>query len=332
MIRKQLSHLFLYSIFILSSSFFPTLSIAQDEAQSEKGIFYPADSFRKCRFYTAYGAGAIAYTGTVIGLSDVWYSQFDRSKFHFYNDWGIWRNIDKLGHAYTAYLYTDLIYDINKWVGMKDRKSLWMAAGAASLFQLTIEVLDGYSERWGFSPWDIASNTAGSAFFVVQHLLWQEQRIRLKYSAFPQSYSTAVIPSLNNKGTMTYQERVEELYGKGIASRIIKDYNGQTYWLSVNLASFGVPHPEWLNWAVGIGASDLYDGDNNKWISDGINYYAPFPQRTVFYLSPDINWSAFKGENAFLNTILDLLNYLKAPLPAVSVDTQGNIGWYLVFF
>lgn len=245
---------------------------------------------------------------------------------------GEWANIDKYGHAYTTYLYTDLLHDMTIWTGVNDRTSLWMAAGAANLFQLTIEIMDGYNTRWGFSVWDLGFNFSGSALYVGQELLWDEQRIRLKFSTFPQTYSSRIVPSADNSGTMTYKERTQNLYGTGLASRLLKDYNGQTYWLSVNLASFGIPHPQWLNWAIGVGAYDIYGGFDNEWIADNTIYRTPFSPTTVFYLSPDINWTAFKGKNGFINSLLELMNYIKAPLPAISVDMHGNIEWYLVFF
>lgn len=335
--NKQLVK-FLTLILISGLLFFPTMSLNAQEAdtlnlsQSKKGFLSPADTFSKPRFYSALGLGVAGYSATLYGLSNAWYSQYDRSSFHFYDDFGVWRNMDKLGHAYTTYLYTDVLHGMSKWTGMNDRSALWLAAGAANFFQLTIEVLDGFSAEWGFSMSDFAANITGSVLYVSQHLLWEEQRVRLKFSTFPQTYGDHLIPSHDNSGTMTYKDRASDLYGRGLASRLLKDYNGQTYWLSVNPASFNVPHPDWLNWAIGIGAADMYAGESNTWVSGSTIYHAPFPQKTIFYLSPDLNWSAFRGKSDFMNTLLGILNYVKAPLPAVSIDTQGNIGWYLVFF
>jgi hypothetical protein len=48
---------------------------------------------------------------------------------------------------------------------------------------------------------------------------------------------------------------------------MLKDYNGQTYWLSVNLHSFykGSKIPKWLNLAIGYGANGMLtgNGENN---------------------------------------------------------------------
>src|SRR3979490_1446479 len=43
--------------------------------------------------------------GTVItiGLNYLWYKKFPHSKFHYFNDNAEWLNVDKVGHAATAY-------------------------------------------------------------------------------------------------------------------------------------------------------------------------------------------------------------------------------------
>ena len=51
---------------------------------------------------------------------------------------------------------------------------------------------------------------------------------------------------------------------------MLKDYNGQTYWLSANLKSFfpGSNIPPWLNVAIGYGADGMFGGFENKWIDE----------------------------------------------------------------
>jgi hypothetical protein len=58
--------------------------------------------------------------------------------------------------------------------------------------------------------------------------------------------------------TQCFRESLEQM---------LKDYNGQTYWLSVNLHSFykGSKIPKWLNLAIGYGANGMLtgNGENN---------------------------------------------------------------------
>jgi hypothetical protein len=62
----------------------------------------------------------------------------------------------------------------------------------------------------------------GTALFVSQELLWKEQRITPKFSFH----------------TTQYAQYRPNVLGSSLAEQMLKDYNGQTYWLSVNLHSF----------------------------------------------------------------------------------------------
>ncbi|OJU23360.1 MAG: hypothetical protein BGN92_03335 [Sphingobacteriales bacterium 41-5] len=49
-------------------------------------------------------------------------------------------------------------------------------------FLTVIEILDGFSNKWGFSWGDMAANVFGAGMFQGQQLLWNEQRIKFKFS------------------------------------------------------------------------------------------------------------------------------------------------------
>ena len=124
--------------------------------QSQTSFFAPADSFHKARFWTSTGLIAAGYTATVIGLNEIWYKQYPRSGFHVQDDWGEWRNVDKAGHAMTAYMYSRWLAGVARWAGVKQSSADWIGVGSAMLFQTTIEVMDGFSEKWGFSWSDLS--------------------------------------------------------------------------------------------------------------------------------------------------------------------------------
>jgi hypothetical protein len=90
---------------------------------------------------------------------------------------------------------------------------------------------------------DIIAN-AWALLFVSQELLWKEQRITPKFS-----FHTTQCPVQ----TQCFREFRNKL-----------DYNGQTYWLSVNLHSFYIKIPKWLN-LLGYGANGMLtgNGENN---------------------------------------------------------------------
>jgi len=93
----------------------------QDEKQA---FFAPSDTLNKPRFYTGLGFTIASYTATSIGLYNSWYKQFDQSAFHSFDDWGEWKNMDKFGHAYTAYNLSNIGYQGARWTGMTKKNAL----------------------------------------------------------------------------------------------------------------------------------------------------------------------------------------------------------------
>ena len=52
----------------------------------------------------------LGYGASMIGLNKIWYAGYPKSSFHYYNDAGEWLDMDKVGHVYTAYSLSRLIY------------------------------------------------------------------------------------------------------------------------------------------------------------------------------------------------------------------------------
>ena len=57
-------------------------------------------------------------------------------------------------------------------------------------FLTVVEVFDGYSSEWGASSGDIVANVSGTALYVSQELLWNEQRITPKFSFHQNKFSS----------------------------------------------------------------------------------------------------------------------------------------------
>ncbi len=314
------------------------MAIAQDDV----GLHFleRPDSLHPVRFWTSAGAGALTYTGVMIGLNEIWYADFERSRFQFFNDLGEWHDMDKMGHAFTAYMESHYIYQGARWTGMKERPSIWLGVAMGSLFQASIEILDAHSAKWGFSVPDIAFNTAGCAIFAGQQLAWGEQRILLKVSSTRPSYPDYRVRSVDGGRSMLLSERADELFGRQFPETFIKDYNGQTIWASINLHAFFAKSdsklPPWLNVAVGYGAQNMYGGFENEWTDDdGILYRLDddiFPRYQQFYLSLDIDLSRIKTKSRWLKTIFSVLNIIKIPAPALEVNTLGNVRFHPIYF
>ena len=233
--------------------------------------------------------------------------------------------MDKAGHVYTAYFESVWSTRAFQWTGMENKKAVLIGGATGFALQSTLEVLDGFSAKWGASAGDIIANAAGSAICISQELLWNEQRIQIKFSAHPVKYPDDLIT------------RTHDLFGYSIAERSLKDYNGQTYWLSVNPSSFihneQSRFPKWLNISVGYGVSGMFGGVENIWEENGEQVIrTDIPRVRQFYLSPDIDFTRIKTKSALLKTVFSVANIIKIPAPALQVDSKGEWKVWGVYF
>ncbi len=130
--------------------------------------------------------------------------------------------------------------------------------------------------------------------------------------------------------------RADELYGKSIQERILKDYNGQTYWLSMNLKSFAhnINIPAWLNVAVGYGAKGVFGGFENTGFDKRGNIIFNRPdieRQRQWYFSPDVDFTKIKTGKRLVKTLFSLMNMIKMPAPALELS-GGKLKGHLLFF
>ena len=157
-------------------------------------FFYGDEMFNRKRFIsTSIGIGA-TWAGGMIGLNQVWYSQISKSPWNSFDDSKNWLQMDKVGHFYTAYKINALTTDLYDWGGAY-RASKWIGFGVSLGFQTTLEFFDAYTEEWGWSWSDMAANTLGSVGYLVQRLVWDEQRIIPKFSYSPTEFA-AIRPNV----------------------------------------------------------------------------------------------------------------------------------------
>lgn len=299
-------------------------------------FFEPLDTFHKTRFYTALGISSVTYTTFSIGLYNAWYKKYNTGTFHLFNDWNEWRHMDKIGHVYTSYFQSVLCFKGAQWTGLNKKQSMLTGLVCGGLFQTTIEIMDGFSDKWGFSVPDFGANLLGLGFFAAQQQYWDEQRIYLKVSSIPKKYSSQPIQSLDGSRFSSQKERASELYGNNFLELYLKDYNAQTYWMSVNVASFlpdGNRWPNWLNVAFGYGAENMFGGFENRWETNGYTFVLDqpnYPRYSQFYLGFDVDFQKIRSRNKLANTLLTMFNVFKVPSPALEVNTLGQIKFYLL--
>jgi uncharacterized protein YfiM (DUF2279 family) len=289
-----------------------------------------ADTLNKKRVKHALIGATATYGVAAYGMYKSWYEDSERTGLHSFDDWNEWNNMDKYGHMATSQYQSYLAYRGARWCGYTEKKATIIGAGTSLLLQTTIEVMDGFSEKWGFSWSDMAFNTAGAGLFVVQQRAWGEQRIRLKMNAFVKTYSTSLIRSQDDASISSLEKRADDLFGKAFYERLLKDYNQQTYWISVNLSSFTSAQsslPRWLNVAAGIGAEDMFGGFQNSWEEDGHVFELSRSRYSQFYLSPDVDWTRIKTNSKLLRTVFDLMSVIKLPLPGLEYSSRDQLRW-----
>jgi hypothetical protein len=122
--------------------------------------------------------------------------------------------------------------------------------------------------------------------------------------------------------------------GSNLQENLLKDYNGQTYWLSVNPAAFmnsAASFPKWLNIAIGYGAEGMIGGSVNPVLTDvdGNNIY--FDRYRQFYLSLDIDLTRIKTRSSFLKALFTTIGFIKIPAPALEFSRHGIKGNWVGF-
>lgn len=275
----------------------------------------PSDTLNKKRLKTLVISEAVIGSATLIGLNQVWYADYPRTNFHFINDNAEWLQMDKAGHVFSAYHLGSFGANALKWSGASRKSQLIYGSTLGLAFMTTVEVFDGYSANWGASWGDVAANVSGTALYVSQELLWKEQRIVPKFSFHTTPYASAR----------------PNVLGSSIQEQILKDYNGQTYWLSANINSFTKSSsiPKWLNIAFGYGAEGMITG-NDELVN---TVFLPESKRfRQFYLSLDVDLTKIETKSHFVKTLLTVFNSIKIPAPTLEIKGSGGSKFHMLYF
>lgn len=284
-------------------------------AQNNNG--YPA-RVNQNRLKTVMIAESAIATIGLTGLNYLWYRKFPHSRFHLFNDSNEWMNMDKAGHATTAYSISSVQYDMMRWSGVPDRQAVWIGGLTAMAFQTIIEIFDGFSSKWGFSVTDMLANIAGTSLFMSQQLAFNGQRVQLKFSFHHSIFASYNPAELGRNRWQTW----------------LKDYNGQTYWLSVNPASFmgaNNSFPRWLNASFGYGAEGMTGGLRNPEVIQGVHLPA-FRRYRQYYISLDANFRGLEKSNTRPDLLLSLPAIIKLPFPAVEVSSPDLFKFHGLYF
>lgn len=292
------------------------------------GFFARSPELNKPKFISVVGLQTAGYGGSLVLLSNAWYKDYNQTPFHYFNDSPEWLQMDKAGHFVTSWYLGRIGTDMHEWSGVPKRKAVLYGTLSGWAYLTGIEILDGFSGGWGFSWSDITANSLGTGLILGQELLANKRsprgfisgvkRISLKFS-----FHETVYPAYRL-----------ELLGKNIFEQVLKDYNGQTYWVSCNISSFlgdlpdvksGSIFPRWLNIAVGYGAEGMISG------KPGYAYLYPdgstleFERYRQYYLSLDIDLSRIKTKSHFVKMLAETFCFIKIPAPALEINKNGFV-------
>ena len=286
------------TIKILSIVFILLLSTSFVFGQSVDSV----QAVNKKRLRTFVGVSGATYGLTLVGLNELWYSDSEKQAFHFFNDNAEWKQVDKLGHFYSAFYLSYGTSSALSWCGVQQRKSDLWGSLTGFLIMLPVEVFDGYSDAYGASSGDLLANATGAGFYLGQKLLWKEIRIQPKFSYHKTDYPTF---------------RPDDALGDTFASELLKDYNGQTYWLSFDMDKF-IKFPKWLNLTIGYGADEMV------YARDGSNAAAGYQAYRQYYIGLDFDLTGIKTRSKFLKSFFAIASMIKLPAPTLEFSSEGT--------
>jgi len=213
--------------------------------------------------------------------------------------------MDKTGHFVTSYYLGLLGYKSLRWAGLDKNRSLIYGGSCGLIYLTSIEILDGFSEGWGFSIGDMAANISGTGIFIAQEHFFEKQYIIAKYSYKKSIYT---------------KNDTSSFLGKTFLENTLKDYNGQTYWLSIDINSITNRKilPYYMNIAIGYSAEGMYRAEKKY-----DNLYGTSRYRQYF-ISFDIDITKIKTKNKLIKTVTKCFAFIKIPFPTIEFNNSRN--------
>ena len=262
---------------------------------------------------------AVLTTGSLLYLDQAWFDQYSTGKFYFFNDNKEWLQMDKAGHLFTNYQTSRLMMGAFNWAGFNKKQELFIGGTIGFAYMTAVECMDGFSNGWGFSYGDMIANALGTSAAISQQAFWKEQRIQFKFS-----YAQSGLAKYN-----------PDLLGNSLSTQLLKDYNSQTYWLSVNPSSFIKKEnkfPKWLNVAFGYSAYGMLGGyENNFVVQDADGNVLKFDRERRYYFSLDVDLTRIKTKSKVLKKVFSVINILKFPAPAIQFSKNKTRFYYLYY-
>ncbi|MBL7976975.1 MAG: hypothetical protein JNN12_01445 [Bacteroidetes Order II. Incertae sedis bacterium] len=248
--------------------------------------------------------------GILALLWQLWYADYPLTGFHWHNDWGNWAHMDKLGHFLTSksiatIIGTYLVEDLN----LPRRKAGWVAALAGGMGNSQLELLDGISEEWGASPWDLMFNFTGGAIGGLKIAEPDKTKgldFKISYHPSPQ-----------------YDPKLSKSFLLRYGGNFLKDYEGETQWVIIR-PQYWVKHgpvsklPRWFGLALGYGAENI-----PKARKENPDEHVP---EWYFALDVDVR-HLIPLKTKFAKRFADIAFVIKLPTPTVRLTPNPRFYW-----
>lgn len=271
---------------------------------------------RKARGFLA--ALTISYLLYGVFLYWLWYGGTARTPFHLFDDWHEWLQMDKAGHFLVTFHTAMMAVYVFAWAGYNYKQAAMYGFFVGCFVLLPVEVMDGFSAAWGFSWADIAANVLGPLF---------------AYSQLRGLRKIIFLPKFSYHTTL-YTLARPDMFGAGYLQNSLKDYNGQTYWLNIDInAITGIKIlPAWLHLCIGYGGEAMYGGHDNVWTDKQgqIHDLSNVARYRQWYLSFDFDFTTVV-KNTVLQRILYPVNIFKVPFPALEFSERGIVPHWIYY-
>lgn len=225
----------LWAVFLLAALGLAAAPAAADEAED------PAAE-QRADWITTAAVGLVGTYGAIAWWSGDLSSKFRVGREGWFGQDTYAGGADKLGHGFSTYLGTRLLVQAYQEVGLGEARSVERAAIVSLATLMGVEVLDGFTERFRFSPEDAVMNLSGVG------LAWLLE----------------TYPGLDRKlDFRVLYRRSNEARANGIHDPI-EDTSGQTYLMAVKGAGFDalakVPAARYLELVLGYGTRGYRPG------------------------------------------------------------------------
>jgi len=239
------------------------------------------------------GVGGI-YLGSGIAVHiyqrNAWWKDQRRS-FHFVNDATYALTIDKIGHFYAGSLLSHAFSSGLEAGNIQSEPAAIWGSVASFLFELYVEIEDGYGPNWGFSPGDAIGDFLGASFSLSQYYFPVLKNFQPRFSYLP-------------------SEEIKNGIHKG---NMIDDYNGQKYWMSFRMKNI-LPEalsrywPAFLMLSAGMGVRDIQE---------------PEKRQREFYIALDLDAEEIPLYGRGWQFVKNTLNYFHFPMPGIRISPDA---------